>query len=36
MSELNDQLKSKDTPSDLFSRVVVILEQARTNVVLAT
>ena len=33
MTKPNKQLKSKDRPSDLFDRVVVILEQARSQVV---
>jgi len=33
MPKPNKQLKSKDRPSDLFDRVVVILEQARSHVV---
>jgi hypothetical protein len=33
MTKPNKQLKSKDRPSDLFDRVVMILEQARSHVV---
>ena len=33
MPKPNKQLKSKHRPSDLFDRVVVILEQARSQVV---